>query len=42
MIIHELPIAGLKLIQLDWRGERYPSQLSGGQRQRAALARARG
>jgi sulfate transport system ATP-binding protein len=30
----------LKLIQLDWLGDRYPSQLSGGQRQRVALARA--
>jgi len=34
--VHEL----LKLIQLDWLGDRYPSQLSGGQRQRVALARA--
>ena len=30
----------MKLIQLDWLGDRYPSQLSGGQRQRVALARA--
>ena len=30
----------LELIQLDWLGDRYPSQLSGGQRQRVALARA--
>jgi sulfate/thiosulfate transport system ATP-binding protein len=30
----------LQLIQLDWLGDRYPSQLSGGQRQRVALARA--
>jgi sulfate/thiosulfate transport system ATP-binding protein len=30
----------LKLVQLDWLAERYPSQLSGGQRQRIALARA--
>jgi sulfate transport system ATP-binding protein len=30
----------LKLIQLDWLGDRYPNQLSGGQRQRVALARA--
>jgi sulfate transport system ATP-binding protein len=29
----------LKLVQLDWLGDRYPSQLSGGQRQRVALAR---
>ncbi|MBP9855605.1 MAG: sulfate ABC transporter ATP-binding protein [Candidatus Omnitrophica bacterium] len=34
--VHEL----LKLIQLDWVADRYPSQLSGGQRQRVALARA--
>ncbi|AAN57615.1 sulfate ABC transporter ATP-binding protein [Shewanella oneidensis MR-1] len=30
----------LKLVQLDWTADRYPSQLSGGQRQRIALARA--
>jgi sulfate/thiosulfate transport system ATP-binding protein len=30
----------LKLVQLDWAADRYPSQLSGGQRQRVALARA--
>ena len=30
----------LKLVQLDWLAERFPSQLSGGQRQRIALARA--
>ncbi|WP_373851352.1 sulfate/molybdate ABC transporter ATP-binding protein [Delftia acidovorans] len=30
----------LKLVQLDWIAERFPSQLSGGQRQRIALARA--
>src|SRR3984893_6427369 len=30
----------LGLVQLDWAGERVPSQLSGGQRQRVALARA--
>ena len=34
--VHEL----LKLVQLDWLGDRLPSQLSGGQRQRIALARA--
>ncbi|MCR4336751.1 MAG: ATP-binding cassette domain-containing protein, partial [Candidatus Omnitrophica bacterium] len=34
--VHEL----LKLVQLDWVANRYPSQLSGGQRQRIALARA--
>ncbi len=34
--VHEL----LKLVQLDWVADRYPSQLSGGQRQRIALARA--
>ena len=46
---HERPSEGeirrrvlvlLKLVQLDWLAERYPSQLSGGQRQRIALARA--
>jgi sulfate transport system ATP-binding protein len=30
----------LKLVQLEWLADRYPSQLSGGQRQRVALARA--
>jgi sulfate/thiosulfate transport system ATP-binding protein len=30
----------LALVQLDYLGQRYPSQLSGGQRQRVALARA--
>lgn len=34
--VHEL----LKLVQLDWVANRYPTQLSGGQRQRIALARA--
>ena len=34
--VHEL----LKLLQLEWVAQRYPSQLSGGQRQRIALARA--
>jgi sulfate transport system ATP-binding protein len=34
--VHQL----LKLVQMDWLGNRYPSQLSGGQRQRIALARA--
>jgi sulfate transport system ATP-binding protein len=34
--VHDL----LKLVQLDWLTDRYPSQLSGGQRQRIALARA--
>lgn len=29
----------LKLVQLDWLSDAYPSQLSGGQRQRVALAR---
>ena len=33
--MHEL----LKLVQLDFLADRYPSQLSGGQRQRVALAR---
>lgn len=30
----------LKLVQLEWLGDRFPPQLSGGQRQRIALARA--
>ncbi len=30
----------LRLVQLDWLADRYPTQLSGGQRQRIALARA--
>jgi sulfate transport system ATP-binding protein len=30
----------LRLVQLDYLGDRYPSELSGGQRQRVALARA--
>ncbi len=30
----------LKLVQVDWLADRYPTQLSGGQRQRVALARA--
>ncbi len=30
----------LKLVQLEWAADRFPSQLSGGQRQRIALARA--
>ncbi|MCG3192509.1 MAG: Sulfate/thiosulfate import ATP-binding protein CysA [Thermoanaerobaculia bacterium] len=30
----------LRLVQLDWLEDRYPSELSGGQRQRVALARA--
>ncbi|MDQ3730934.1 MAG: sulfate ABC transporter ATP-binding protein [Pseudomonadota bacterium] len=30
----------LKLVQVDWLGDRHPPQLSGGQRQRVALARA--
>ncbi|RIH84240.1 Sulfate/thiosulfate import ATP-binding protein CysA [Calidithermus terrae] len=34
--VHEL----LRLVQLEWAAQRYPSQLSGGQRQRVALARA--
>jgi sulfate transport system ATP-binding protein len=34
--VHEL----LKLVQLDWLAQRFPSELSGGQRQRIALARA--
>ena len=38
--IHKKVHALLNLVQLDWLGDRYPSQLSGGQRQRIALARA--
>ena len=38
--IREKVMRLLKLVQLDWIAERYPSQLSGGQRQRIALARA--
>lgn len=38
--IRERVHALLKLVQLDWLAERFPSQLSGGQRQRIALARA--
>ena len=38
--IHRRVMALLKLVQLDWLADRYPSQLSGGQRQRIALARA--
>jgi sulfate transport system ATP-binding protein len=38
--IHARVHALLKLVQLDWLADRYPSQLSGGQRQRIALARA--
>ncbi|WP_428145695.1 sulfate/molybdate ABC transporter ATP-binding protein [Delftia acidovorans] len=38
--IREKVMSLLKLVQLDWIAERFPSQLSGGQRQRIALARA--
>ncbi|WP_313329767.1 sulfate ABC transporter ATP-binding protein [Comamonas sp.] len=38
--IREKVLSLLKLVQLDWIADRYPSQLSGGQRQRIALARA--
>ena len=38
--IRERVMGLLKLVQLDWLAQRYPSQLSGGQRQRIALARA--
>ena len=38
--IHRRVMSLLKLVQLDWLADRYPSQLSGGQRQRIALARA--
>lgn len=39
-VIAEKVHALLKLVQLDWLADRFPSQLSGGQRQRIALARA--
>ncbi|RMX08747.1 sulfate ABC transporter ATP-binding protein [Corticibacter populi] len=38
--IREKVMSLLKLVQLDWLADRFPSQLSGGQRQRIALARA--
>lgn len=38
--IREKVMSLLKMVQLDWLADRYPSQLSGGQRQRVALARA--
>jgi sulfate transport system ATP-binding protein len=38
--IKERVMALLKLVQIDYMADRYPSQLSGGQRQRVALARA--
>jgi sulfate transport system ATP-binding protein len=38
--IRDKVTALLKLVQIDYMAERYPSQLSGGQRQRVALARA--
>ena len=38
--IKEKVMSLLKLVQLEWIADRYPSQLSGGQRQRIALARA--
>ena len=38
--IRERVMTLLRLMQLEWTAERYPSQLSGGQRQRVALARA--
>ena len=38
--IKEKVMSLLKLVQLDWIADRYPSQLSVGQRQRIALARA--
>ena len=38
--IRERVMELLKLVQLDFLADRYPSQLSGGQRQRVALARA--
>ena len=39
-VIKEKVMNLLKLVQLDWIADRFPSQLSGGQRQRIALARA--
>ena len=38
--IREKVMELLRLVQLDWTADRYPSALSGGQRQRVALARA--
>ncbi|MFZ4436915.1 MAG: sulfate/molybdate ABC transporter ATP-binding protein [Syntrophales bacterium] len=38
--IHERVMELLKMVQLDFLADRYPSQLSGGQRQRVALSRA--
>ncbi len=38
--IREKVMELLRMVQLDWLADRYPSQLSGGQRQRVALARA--
>jgi sulfate/thiosulfate transport system ATP-binding protein len=38
--IHERVMELLRLVQLEWLADKYPSQLSGGQRQRIALARA--
>jgi sulfate transport system ATP-binding protein len=38
--IHDKVTQLLRLVQLHWLADRYPSQLSGGQRQRVALARA--
>ncbi len=38
--IRERVMRLLRLVQLEWTADRYPSQLSGGQRQRVALARA--
>jgi sulfate transport system ATP-binding protein len=38
--IHDRVMELLKMVQLDFLADRYPSQLSGGQRQRVALSRA--
>jgi sulfate/thiosulfate transport system ATP-binding protein len=38
--IRERVLELLKLVQVDWLGDRHPPHLSGGQRQRVALARA--
>ncbi len=39
-VIREKVLELLRLVQLEWLADRYPTQLSGGQRQRIALARA--
>lgn len=39
-VIRDKVLELLRLVQLEWLADRYPTQLSGGQRQRIALARA--